>query len=56
MKLQLKCYDAFGCDQWTPIYLKMGLEYHELLDDVECQLKAIGEQLKHLKPAAAAGP
>ena len=32
----------FWSDQWTPIYLKMGLEYHELLDDVECQLKAIG--------------
>ena len=45
----------FWSDQWTPIYLKTGLEYHELLDDVESQLKAIGEQLKQLKPAAA-GP
>ncbi len=46
----------FWSAQWTPIHLKTGLEYHELLDDVESQLRAIGKQLKQLKPAAAPGP
>ena len=46
----------FWSAQWTPIYLKTGLEYHELLDDVESQMQAIGEQLKQLKPAAAPRP
>ena len=28
--------------QWIPIHIKKSVEFHEVLDDVACQLKAIG--------------
>ena len=38
--------------RWTPIHLKTGVDYHELLDDVASQLHAIGEQLKAAAPGS----
>ena len=52
VQLNVKLYHE-RYDVWTPIPLKTGVDYHELLDDVASQLHAIGEQLK---AAAAPGP
>ena len=32
-------------DQWIPIHIKKGVEFHAVLDDVACQLKAIGRAI-----------
>ncbi len=29
-------------DRWIPIHIKKGVEFHAVLDDVACQLKAVG--------------
>ena len=49
-QLKVKLYHV-RYDVWTPIRLKTGLDYHEVLDDTASQLHTIGQQLK----AAATG-
>ena len=50
-RLQLRLYDEWD-GAWSPIHLKTGVEYREVLDDVVSQLKAIASRIKAATPSA----